>query len=229
MAFDIHQLIIDNETGEFLEEKAQQYIDELSRLFYESPEGQAMVGQGGWTPMMLDYAFGYLGVPLPELTASDLEEVLLDIFPTKVSTPPDSAPAIVAELRAFWRFLKREFALENADSNLNLLDQAHIVGDLEEALGDTSLYGPAKSMVMLGMRRGFDMTTPEGVDKWIMTYNAEMKAALDAGVQPLGLGAGDDWDEFGVGSGKSKRSQSAKKAKAKRKAEKASRKRNRRR
>jgi len=225
MAFDVHQILFDDETGEYFEDKAQQYIDALTRLFYESPEGQAVSGNGNWTRIMLDYAFGTIGMPLPELARDDVEEILFDIFPRSVSTPAESAPQIIAELQAFWRYIKREYALANADNILNYLGRESTLTDFQKDMGNPNLYGPAKSIVMQGLKRGFNMTTPEGVEQWMATYNAEV-----TGGPPLNLGAGDDWDEFDIGvDSRPKRDKSAKKAKAKRKAEKASRKRNRRR
>ncbi|MCC7446297.1 MAG: hypothetical protein IT324_02725 [Anaerolineae bacterium] len=224
MAFVIHQLLFDDETGEYFEQKAQQYLDELTRLFYDSPEGKALPGEDGWTRIMLDYAFGTIGMPLLELAKDDLEEILLDIFPASVSTPAESAPQIIAELQAFWRYIKREYALPNADDILRYLEEPSTLTDFREEMGNPNLYGPAKSIMMQGIQRGFDLNTPEGVDRWMATYNAK----VTGGGPPLNLGAGRDWDDLDAGSSRAQRNKSAKKAKAKRKAEKASRKRNRR-
>lgn len=35
-------------------------------------------------------------------------------------------------------------------------------------------FGMAKSLVMLGQERGFDMTSEEGLNEWMQTYNAEL-------------------------------------------------------
>lgn len=45
---------------------------------------------------------------------------------------------------------------------------------------DPAKFGMAKSMVMMGQACGFDMTTPEGSQAWIETYNAEQRTNRQA-------------------------------------------------
>src|SRR5829696_6851982 len=110
MTFHIGQDIFDDH-GNYLEEQVTAYVDQLLALFDASPEGQALVTQGiepRWTSMILDYAFRHLGAGVPEIDADALEEILFQLIPEKVVAEPSSAPAIVAESRAFWNFVKRE-------------------------------------------------------------------------------------------------------------------------
>ena len=61
MAFDIRQPVF-NEDGNYLEEAAFDYREQLMDLFAASPEGQALLDQGddlGWANMMLDYGITY--------------------------------------------------------------------------------------------------------------------------------------------------------------------------
>src|SRR5256885_8402615 len=39
---------------------------------------------------------------------------VFELFPRKVSTGPESADHIIAELRAFWEFVRREYGLQSA-------------------------------------------------------------------------------------------------------------------
>jgi hypothetical protein len=48
------------------------------------------------------------------------------------------------------------------------------VARLERELADPENFGSAKSMVMLGMERGFDMSTEEGINAWFSQYNQEL-------------------------------------------------------
>ena len=57
-----------------------------------------------------------------EMTLDNLREILFDIFPRKVSAEPDEAPNMVRELQEFWKFLQREYQLENAPACLKVLD-----------------------------------------------------------------------------------------------------------
>lgn len=178
MAFDIHQPIFDD--GELLEDAARQYEDDLLRLFAESPEAKAAAetdkafSPGNWSSLIFDYAFRYIGVTIPDMTAGDLEEILFELFPAKVSTPAETAPEIIAELKAFWQFLHREFGLEHAADCLDMLNEPGIADELREELGNPANYGMAKSIIMQGMERGFDLSSEEGINQWMMTYNQEI-------------------------------------------------------
>lgn len=88
MSFDINQSVIDTESGEYLEEEGIRYQDTLVELFAESLEGEAHSADGnqlGWVTTFLDYAIRYVGHTPPKMTTHDLDEVLFDIFPRKVS------------------------------------------------------------------------------------------------------------------------------------------------
>jgi hypothetical protein len=134
----------------------------------------------------------------------------------------------VAESRAFWDFVKREFNLSNANSCLKLLNQPNIIEDLRASLDNPAQYGMSKSIIMEGMRRGFDTSTQEGLEQWLMIHNQEamarMKNAPPSSTWLPGLPASLDLDTLAVSRDRPK---ADKKKKSKRKMEKASRKKNR--
>ena len=176
MAFDIHQSLFDPH-GELDDDARASYQAALIEQFHASPEGQAHFQgsdtPGSWTDVFLTYAVTHGGVTPAQMTVADLDEVLLDIFPRQVSTTPDRAPKIVAELQAFWRFLGREYALPQAPELLEFLGDG-AAESLAQELGNPENFGPAKSMMMLGAERGFDMTSEAGIRSWMQTYNAEL-------------------------------------------------------
>ena len=181
MAFDINQKVFDR-NGELDEKKARQYQDQLLQLFDESPEAQALLDEGiepGWTSMMIEFGFNYLGVTPAQMTADNLREILFDIFPRKVSAEADEAPGVIRELQAFWQFMQREFHLANAAANLKVLDDK-AVRQLKREMNDPANFGIAKSFIMMGQAQGFDMSTEEGINTWMATYNA----GIASGVQP---------------------------------------------
>jgi hypothetical protein len=188
--FDIHQSIYDKSSGEIDERRVQKYIDGLMKEFAASPEAQPVIQQFrrvGWAALMMEYAFTYIGESLPAMGLADFNEVVFDLFPHKVSTPAESAPAIVAELRAFWSFLHRQYGLVNALAILDTLtDDAERL--LKKELANPANFGMAKSFVMKGIEMGFDMTTQEGVEAFKQTYNnallAEPADALPAAPAP---------------------------------------------
>jgi hypothetical protein len=225
--FDIHQKVIDPYSGEVMHEVSEDYQDELIKRFAASPEGRNLVEESGGTcawysDAFLSYAIGHLGLTPPEMTPSDLHEVVFDIFPRKVSVRADKAKDIIHELGVFWSFLQREFGLENAAAMLEILENDRALQTLQEELEDPANYGMAKSVVMTAMERGVDVTNQEEMNEWIKIYNEEISAGLSLPLPPSDpLSMGEGWTS-------SKKKQPAKaKAKAKRKQSQASRKINR--
>ena len=179
MAFDIRQRVIDSD-GMPREKIAHQYKEQLMELFEQSPEGQTLQDEGiesGWASMMIDFGLDYLGKTPPQMSPDDLREILFDLFPRKVSAEADEAPDIIRELQLFWQFLQREFSLENAAACLKVLDN-NAVRELKEEMNNPANFGIAKSFVMMGQERGFDMTSEEDMNAWMATYNAELAAGV---------------------------------------------------
>jgi hypothetical protein len=177
MIFNIHQQVFDRD-GMPLEKKANQYTEQLVQLFEQSPEGQALWSEGiepGWVGMLLDFGTDYLSVTPPQMSPDDVREILFDLIPRKVSATADEAPEIIHELRAFWIFLQREFHLENATACLRVLNE-QATRELKKKMSDPATFGIAKSFVMMGMERGFDLSSEEGINNWMTTYNAELTA-----------------------------------------------------
>ncbi len=175
MTFDIHQKIFDAD-GLPLECVAREYQDELVNLFEQSPERQALQEEGfrgRWAGIMLDLGQNYLGVTPPKMSAKDMREILFDLIPLKISALAEQAPEIIRELQAFWSFLQREFHLTNAAPCLTVFN-GEATQRLKEEMSNPAHFGMAKSFVMAGLERGFDMRTQEGADEWMRTYNAEL-------------------------------------------------------
>ncbi|MGH7171643.1 MAG: hypothetical protein ACRELF_17490 [Gemmataceae bacterium] len=186
--FDIHQTIYDRH-DEIDEKRVEQYIDGLMREFVASAEAQPVFdeyGDSGWPAMLMQYAIDYIGVTPAEMSLADFNEVVFELFPRKVSTDPERAPAIVAELRAFWNFLHRQYGLANAPKIVAVLTDA-AVKRLEKELANPAHFGMAKSFFMLGKQAGFDMTTQEGLDEFMAVYNAGLageRGRIDEPVLP---------------------------------------------
>jgi hypothetical protein len=173
--FDVHQSIFDR-GGEIDDRRVEKYIDGLMEEFVASAEAQPVFdqyGNRGWPAVMMEYGINYPGLTPPEMSLADFNEVVFELFPRKVSTPAESAPSNVAELRAFWSFLQRQYGLKNAKPILASLTDAS-AKRLERELANPANYGMAKSMVMGGMQAGFDMTTQKGVEEFMAAYNSSL-------------------------------------------------------
>jgi hypothetical protein len=171
--------VFDTESGEYLEEATLRYREELEALFEASVEGKALSDEGiqpGWSDTVMDLGINYLHVTPAQMSAADVRTILFQLVPRKISATADEAPEAIRELQLFWTFLQREFRLENAAACLNVLNEKRTVARMQEEMDSPANFGMAKSFVMMGMQRGFDMTSQEGIDEWMATYNAEIKA-----------------------------------------------------
>jgi len=187
--FDPHTSILDPEYGEELDgERLDHYINGLMSGFEKSPEAEAFMAAFntslGWPATYMDYAAQYFCATPATITPSETAEILFDIFPRKVSVEPDCAQEIIAELRAFWQFLKRTGSLEKADAHLEMLTEED-AARLESYLADPGNFGMAKSIVMTGMNAGFDMTDQEDMSRFMLSYN----------MKQLGASASNDEEE----------------------------------
>ncbi len=178
--FDIHNSPVD-EYGEWDDGAVEDYCQELMEQFADSPEGCATVehyGCVGWAHSFLYYGFSYLGLAPPEMSRDDVEEILFDIFPRKVSTEAESADEIIGELRAFWEFLTRQYKLPNSTDIIDSLGN-EAKQNLRHELANPDNFGMAKSFFMMGAEAGFDMTTQEGLDQFMLAYNASLLQNTD--------------------------------------------------
>ncbi len=224
MSFDIRRDLAP--AGDLDEDAAREYIDTLFERFTASPEARALPQAEedlGWSFTQMRLGIDYLGATPPETSPAELNEVVFEIFPRKVSVEAAEASAIVRELEAFWRFLGREFQLVNAAACLELFGEG-AASRLEAKLRDPANFGPAKRFAMFSREAGFDLGTEAGTAEAMLAYNAALGAspALPAG--PLGAQPGQSRKPAPK---KAPRSRSRRKAR--RRAAKASRKKNRKR
>lgn len=179
MVFDIHRRVFEKESGQDVEQAAFQYREELLALFDTSVEGKTLANEGiesaGWADIMMDLGADYLRVTVAQMSVDDLRMILFELIPRKITAEADQASEAIRELQLFWTFLQREFHLENAATCLHLLEDAQTERRLQEEMENPENFGMAKSLMMKGMQRGFDVTTQEGLDQWIAMYNAQLR------------------------------------------------------
>lgn len=196
MTFDIHQLDEIDSYDDQAEQALEDYQDALLELFFDSPEGEARLQadpeMGFWAAQLMHYGYGYIGVTLPQMTARNVEEIVTELFPRKISLlSPDDADDAIPELVAFWEYLKREYKLPSANSVLRFLHE--IESDFKEIMNDPARFGMAKSFFMMGQAAGFDMAKEEEINAFMHLYNASL-LAQDEGLSGLypGLPASSD-------------------------------------
>lgn len=141
---------------------------ELLGRFGAAPEAKRLPDGPDWSSAVMDLAARHFGETIATLEATELEEVVFELFPRKVSVGASEARAIIAELRAFYAFLKREFRLPQADACLWELG-GDAAERLEEALADPKNLGMAKSVLGLGADQGFGMQSKEGIEAFMQS------------------------------------------------------------
>lgn len=168
-------MVISSEYGDIDEDLARDYADELMCRFANSEEASALPDVG-WAKVFIDGAVTCAGANAAQYTSSVVRDVVFDFIPEKVTVAPSTAPVIVAQLRAFFAFLGREFALPEAKSCARVLAGA-AAEKLEAALGDPRRYGPAKAMMMQGLKEGYDVHTEKGWLGWMHELNARIASS----------------------------------------------------
>ena len=185
MKFDIHKY--DQLEDELAEKRLRKYTETLVKLFLKSKEGVALLetdpGAGGWADSFLNYGYSHIGVFPTQMTRMEVEEILTDLFPRKISlASPEDADEIIPELLAFWAFLQREYQLANAGSILLFLQK--IKSGFSDIMNDSSRFGMAKSFVAMGMEMGFDMTDEADMQRFMLHYNEHI---ANTSLEPPGI------------------------------------------
>jgi hypothetical protein len=160
--------------------------NDLVRRFAASPEARTLTDIQA-CHFVMDLAANYFHATIATLGPRELHEIVFDIIPRKVSIEASAASWIIEENRAFFAFLKREFALEQADDCLRVLG-GDAVKKLAAALSDTTKFGVAKSLFMGGREAGFDMRSKEGIEAWMRVMQSKPLPA-SVGLPSLGPGS----------------------------------------
>ncbi len=159
--------------GEIDQDAERAYYERAHDTFSRSPEAQRVIerfGDLGWSRMLLEFGLDYLGKIVDEMTIASVREFVLRHVPHQVSTEQDAAESIVCELAMFWEYLDRVYELPEAKSIVDWLKTRGLVAQLEAELADTSNYGMAKSLFMLGKNAGYDMTSEAGLAEFMTAY-----------------------------------------------------------
>ncbi len=174
MDFDFHQLDRMSPDSEGAEAAFEAFQQALLERFEQSPEGQERLksdpDMGFWAAQLAYYGYQYERTAVPQMTVGDVRSVVTDLFPRKISLhSPDQADDAIQELLAFWQYLKREYHLPQSDAVLKFLRE--VEPDFPGMMNDPSNFGMAKSFFTMGHAAGFDMTTREGLDAFMLAFN----------------------------------------------------------
>ena len=140
----------------------------------------------------------YLGIDDPSrLTAGSLNELLLDVYPRKVTVldRKDVASTIPA-LRDLTSYLADTGAITAATARAMDRELDEVEPEFADAVMDPANWGPATAMMHAMHRDGVDISDSAAVDSWIAQQNAGVLAAPAA--DPLTWDGIDLKEAFGI-------------------------------
>ena len=106
------------------------------------------------------------------MKVKDAREILLQMFPRKVSMEEEDCRDAIDEISALWKFVDRVHAVENAKKIGAEIRALH--AEFHQEMSDPQNFGQAKSFFMEGKAKGFDMTTQEGAESFMQFHNAQI-------------------------------------------------------
>lgn len=130
-------------------ENHAELVEKITARFEASDEYRTLKECNGGHTLLMELGFNYLNITVASCLPEDLQEVLYELIPRKVMITSDAAGAIVDDLIAFYRFLKREYRHPIADECLAVLGPAAKI-TLCDALDDDSKFGIGKSTLSQG-------------------------------------------------------------------------------
>ena len=149
---------------------------ELANRFMDSGAAaalpEAVLEDAGFiVQSLVNYAWNYPGVEAEDLDEAALREVLLEVFPRKVSAEPMTFEHVAPVTQTFLRWLKAEGILKgNAEALAAAVGRWH--DPIVRNAADPARWGMAKSMAMTAKREGYDPTNPQDFDRFIAAFNA---------------------------------------------------------
>ncbi len=161
--------------GEIQEEAAQEYLSNAMDAFRDSAEGQQLHSQGqrlGYVYNFLDCGLNYMHVTVDLMTVADALEILLELFPRKLSMDVKNCRSVINELCAFWHFVDRVHQLESAKEIETTIRS--MLSTFRRKMSDTESFGMAKSIVMSAMAEGFDVSSQEDMQNFISLFNTRL-------------------------------------------------------
>lgn len=175
MDFDIHQL--DDIPPESIETAFETFRKTLLERFVQSPEGQEhrkiAPDTGFWAGSLMYYGYQYEAQSVPQMTAGSVRTIVTNLFPRKILLEsPEQAGEVIPELKSFWEYLKREFRLPQANAILKVLGK--LEPKFPNIMNDPRHFGMAKSLFAIGQDAGFDVSSQEGLEAFMLAYNASI-------------------------------------------------------
>lgn len=143
-------------------------LDHVLLHHYEASKEARARGGSDFCQLVVTLSADRFGLPLATLSAAQLRELIFEFLPRQVSMDANAASDIIEDLRAFARYLSREYGRDCSVAWLDVLDD-DATARLEAALSNADNFGPAKALIMAGRAAGFAMDSPEDIEAFMRT------------------------------------------------------------
>ncbi len=171
------------------------FLAELAAWAENTP--QDLDGNSEDAALLHDLARDYLGFPdLAELTPGDLRELLLAVFPRKITVRgPEEVRSIIPTMREVCCFLRDTGRIPRRRHDQLIAELDQIEPEFAGAVMDPRNWGMARSFTQAMIADGVDIGDPGATQSWIAGFNelpAAQRLALTSHAQsvlPLGLPA----------------------------------------
>jgi len=155
-------------------EDPERQSEELAGRFMESEaagklDPELFEDAGFIVNHVLEYAWVYVGSSPEELNEYTLEEVLLEVFPRKITAERDLFEKVAPVTEVLLRWLESEGILADTSS---LVETVRGWADTIAANGmDPQYWGMAKSFVMQARADGVDTQDEQAMQRYLVEYN----------------------------------------------------------
>jgi hypothetical protein len=135
----------------------------------------------GEVETLLDLMRNYLDVEGPaDLAAGDLRELLLQIYPRKVTVfDADDTQGTIPAVRDFLAYLAERGEIPQSTARALERELDEVAPRFSEAMMDPANWGMAGSLVHAMAAEGVDLDDQAAVDRWIGSYNAHLAGDSD--------------------------------------------------
>jgi hypothetical protein len=144
---------------------------DLAGAFLLSPEAAALDSMSSYE-QLFELARTGFGRTALSLEAAQLAMLVFEVLPRKVMLEAEDAAPVVADLRLFYAFLDRVFALPQARACLEILGEG-AAEKLAESIASGEHFTREKAILLEGTKAGFDMYTPEGIQAYVAFKKAQ--------------------------------------------------------
>ena len=162
------------------EDEFEAACDDLVRRFEE-----ATGSDRGWAARdVLGYKWRYLDGDLVAWSVDDVEALLFEIFPAKVTLGPNDPGELIAGFAAFLRFLSEERLLSEGTGERLAKRVEAALAEFVEAMSDEDRFSFGKRLVTEMVADGVDPTDQEAMNQWITSFNERSFEERDRVVGP---------------------------------------------